>query len=290
MRGGVGNQLFSYAAARRLALKNDAELVIDNVSGFTRDLKYRRCYALHRFGIPARLASPAERFFPCERLRRLFAKLLSRGKNFESRSYLEQEFEDFDPRLLSLRFQGDIYLDGLWQSELYFSDMEGIIRRDLLISPPEDEMNSAMARCIAASRNAVALHVRWFLPPEARDTVRNVALTYYERAVALALEQLEQPHFFIFSDDIPGAVALLSLPAGSYTVVGHNKGDGLSYADLWLMTLCRNFITANSTFSWWGAWLSSHAGKLVITPDPKLLDARNYWRMAGLLPDAWRKI
>ena len=85
--GGLGNQLFCYAAARRLALVNDAELVIDDVTGFARDREYRRQYMLDRFRIPVRKATPAERLEPFERYRRGLMKWLSRSKPFMERHY-----------------------------------------------------------------------------------------------------------------------------------------------------------------------------------------------------------
>jgi len=112
IKGGIGNQLFCYAAARRLALVNNAELIIDDVTGFARDRQYRRQYMLNRFQIPVRKATPAERLEPFERYRRGVAKWLSHRKAFTERRYLEQEGLDFDERLLSLRINGTVYIDG----------------------------------------------------------------------------------------------------------------------------------------------------------------------------------
>src|SRR6266568_7782352 len=95
IRGGLGNQLFCYAAARRLALVNNAELVIDNVSGFVRDRMYCRKYMLDRFQIPVRKATPVERLEPFERYRRGMMKRLAYRKAFTERRYLEQEGIDF---------------------------------------------------------------------------------------------------------------------------------------------------------------------------------------------------
>src|SRR5712691_2524903 len=106
MKGGLGNQLFCYAAARRLALANNAELVIDDVTGFARDRQYRRQYALDSCHIPVRKATPAERLEPFERYRRGVAKWLSRKKPFAERRYLEQEGLDFDERLLDVKVKG----------------------------------------------------------------------------------------------------------------------------------------------------------------------------------------
>ena len=91
IKGGLGNQLFCYAAARRLALVNGADLMLDDVTGFARDYQYRRRYALDHFNIMARKATPAERLEPFERLRRGVARAISRRLPFERRMYLEQE-------------------------------------------------------------------------------------------------------------------------------------------------------------------------------------------------------
>ena len=162
IKGGLGNQLFCYAAARRLALVNDAELVIDDVTGFSRDRQYRRQFVLDRFQIPTRKATPAERMEPFERHRRGLMKWLSRRQPFEERRYLEEERLDFDERLLALKVNGSLHLDGYWQSENYFKDVEQTIREDLQIIPPKDLMNQNMAEEIRNMR-AVALHVRWWL-------------------------------------------------------------------------------------------------------------------------------
>lgn len=136
--GGIGNQLFCYAAARRLALVNHAELVIDDVTGFSRDRVYRRRYMLDHFNISARKATNYERMEPFERYRRGLAKYISKKLPFFEREYIEQERIEFDPRFLEYRTYNNIYIDGLWQSENYFKDVEDIIRDDLKIIPPTD--------------------------------------------------------------------------------------------------------------------------------------------------------
>ena len=264
IKGGLGNQLFCYAAARRLALINNAELVIDDVTGFVRDRQFRREYALGHFHIPVRKATPVERLEPFERYRRGVMKWLSRRKPFAKRRYLEQEGQDFDARLLALPVKENLYLDGLWQSERYFKDVEQTIRADLRIIPPTDAVNQRMADEIRNS-HAVALHVRWFDAPGSA-TSQNASTDYYHRAIALMEEKIESPHYYLFSDDPSAARAKLTLPEGRVTFVSHNSGDKNAYADLWLMTQCQHFITANSTFSWWGAWLNPAPDKIVVAP------------------------
>jgi hypothetical protein len=289
IKGGLGNQLFCYAAARRLALVNNAELVIDDVTGFARDRQYRRECALSHFHIPVRKATPAERLEPFERYRRGAMKWLSRRQPFEERHYLEQEGQDFDERLLALKVKGTLYLDGLWQSARYFHDVEQAIRGDLRIIPPTDVANQRMVEEIRSSQ-AVALHVRWFDAPGSMAT-QNVSADYYRRAIALMEEKIDLPRYYLFSDDPEAARAKLALPEDRVTFVSHNQGDENAYADLWLMTQCQHFITANSTFSWWGAWLGGGAEKIVVSPKPKIQEGNTWaWDFQGQLPSSWLKI
>jgi len=287
IKGGLGNQLFCYAAARRLALVTDAELVIDDVTGFARDRQYHRRYALSHFQIPVRRATPTERLEPFERYRRALMKWLSCRKPFGERRYVEQEGIDFDQRLLDLRVVGTVYLDGLWQSERYFKDVESTVRNDLQIIQPSDATNQRMAEEIRAS-NAVALHARWFDAPDGATT-HNVSAGYYKRAMAFLDHEIDSPRYYLFSDAPDTARARLALPEDRVTFVSHNRGNESGYADLWLMTQCRHFITANSTFSWWGAWLGSREDKVVLTPNLKI-DGKAAWGFKGLIPNEWLRV
>lgn len=289
IKGGLGNQLFCYAAARRLALVNDAELIIDDVTGFARDRQFARQYMLDHFHIPCRKAIPNERLEPFERYRRGFLKLLSRQLPFAKRPYIEQTGFDYEERLLALKVNSDCYVDGLWQSERYFKDVEQTIREDLRIIPPTDELNQQMAEKICTC-NAVALHVRWFNAPGSKGT-HNLAVDYYHRAIALMEKKVNSPHFFLFSDSPEAARVLLDLPENKVTFVSHNLGDEHAYADLWLMIQCKHFITANSTFSWWGAWLAGSNNKIVVTPAIKqeVIQETN-WGFEGLIPEKWIKL
>jgi len=288
IKGGLGNQLFCYAAARRLALVNDAELVIDDVTGFARDRRYRRRYCLDRFRIPARKATAWERMEPFERYRRGLAKCLAKRRPFDRRRYVEQEGIDFDERLLTYKVRGTVCLDGYWQSEGYFKDVEAIVRKDLEAVPPADRLNLDMARRICEC-NAVAVHVRWFEGPEATDCQHNIGAWYYGRAIEVLRARVPDAHFFLFSDDPQAAIRALHLPEDEATCVSHNKGDDNAHADLWLMTQCRHFIIANSTFSWWGAWLSPHARKVVVAPGV-VQSGISSWGFSGLIPNEWLQV
>lgn len=284
--GGIGNQLFSYSAAQRLAIANDFELVIDDISGFTRDHAYQRTYQLDNFNIPCRRATTIERLEPFSRIRRHLKREWNRLLPFEQRTYLTQEGVDFDPRLLKLKLENTVYLEGYWQSENYFKDIEAVIRQNLLIEPPTDLYNLTMAEKIS-KKTAIAVHVRFFDDPN-KTTTHNVCDGYYRRAI----EEMEKnitpsPHYFIFSDKPKAAQALIPIGNDRTTLITHNQGNQFAYADLWLMTKCQHFIIANSTFSWWGAWLAKNPEKKVISP-MKTGGTVTTWGFKGLIPTNWQ--
>lgn len=285
--GGLGNQLFCYAAARRLALVNNAELVLDDVSGFVRDHGYQRHYQLDHFNIPCRKATSTERLEPLSSVRRYLVRALNRWRLFEKRSYIQQEGMDFDPRLLSAKPRGTVYLEGYWQSELYFKDVELTIREELRIIPPKDEINRALAERIRSCL-AVAVHVRFFDAPQEQE-VYNAPGDYYVRAIDRMENFVPGAHYFVFSDQPTAAHARIPLPEDRITLISHNQGDENAYADLWLMTQCQHFIIANSTFSWWGAWLAGGSEKIVVAPDFRI-DGKAAWGFSGLIPEQWIKL
>lgn len=286
--GGIGNQLFSYAAARRLAIFNNAELVLDNLSGFANDTKYQRHFQLDHFNIKCRKASSLERLKPFSRLRRSLKRRWNLFLPFGLRSYVVEERVDYDFRLLRYKFSGTVYLEGYWQSENYFKDIEQTIRKDLVIKPPVDEVNLTMANQIRKCM-AVAVHVRFFDEPE-KDRGNNTPCDYYTNAIKLMEGFVPDAHYFIFSDKPESARMLIPLTDDRITLVMHNIGDENAYADLWLMTLCQHFVIANSTFSWWGAWLANHKGKKVIAPGFEKRNGESYWGFDGLLPVDWIKL
>lgn len=290
--GGLGNQLFSYSAARRLALINDCELRVDHISGFRYDTKYKRYYQLNHFAVPCAKATPVDRFEPFGRIRRNILRRWNRLLPFYCRSYLAQESIDFDPRLLNLRPRRKLYLEGYWQSEAYFNDVEKKIREDLRIVPPSDVTNLALAETIRRCSAAVAVHVRFFDEPGngADAKVNNAPIGYYARAIEILEARISNAHYFLFSDRPEAICGNFSIPSERFTLVHHNKGDENAYADLWLMTLCQHFIIANSTFSWWGAWLAEHRGKIVIAPGFEKRDGLSSWGFKGLIPESWVKI
>ena len=292
LKGGLGNQLFCYAAARRLAWVNDAELVIDVVTGFKYDHLYRRTYALGAFRIPTRFATLSEQMEPLGRLRRLIARKVSEHKPIAQRRYIQQVGVDYDPDILTLRLQkGTTYFDAFGQSEYYFSDIRELLIQDFEMSEPADQTYLEMATQMKTSPS-VALHVRWFDTGDAPHS-SNISLDYYAQAISLLLAKIGPAHFFIFSDRPEQTAALLAplMQGLTFTTVRYNPESASAEADLWLMRQCRHFIIGNSTFAWWAAWLGEHSqsGTQVFAPERSVDPTHSVtaWGFPGLLPDRW---
>ena len=180
-------------------------------------------------------------------------------------------------------------MDGLWQSERYFKDVEPTIRNDLKIIAPQDAQNSQVAEKIRCCNSAVALHVRWFDSPGG-SSLHNISTDYYQHALAIMEERIVSPHYFLFSDNVEAARSRLPSLQGRVTMISHNRGDEQAFADLWLMSQCRHFIIANSTFSWWGAWLGESEESIILVPDFIPEGYKTSWGFQGLIPDRWELV
>jgi len=139
------------------------------------------------------------------------------------------------------------------------------------------------------SNLSIAIHVRFFDAPDDNGT-NNTPHAYYSRAVKQMRILVPGAHYYVFSDRPEAAQTCIPLPDDRVTYVSHNNGDENAYADLWLMSLCDNFIIANSTFSWWGAWLAQNKNKIIIAPGFEKRTGASSWGFDGLIPQNWIKL
>ena len=285
--GGIGNQLFIYAAARRFSIAFGYKLVLDDLSGFRSDTVYNRSYALDCFSISVTKAGSTDRLEPFPRLRRYILRLVNLFLPLNLRSYIQQEFLGFDPRIINLRPKArTIHFEGYWQSEKYFYDVESVIRRDLTFKPPTDSKNISVSKSILMyAQNSVAIHYRFF-----DEASANYLSKYYTDSISYFEHTLDTPHYFVFTDNPTEASKTFPLSLDRCTFVTHNQSPESSYCDLWLMSLCHNFIIANSTFSWWGAWLSPYKDKIVVAPKRVIKEDVGAWGFEDLLPESWLKL
>ena len=258
--GGLGNQMFQYAAGRRLAHVLGVELKLD-IAGFE---NYKlRTYSLGNFNIQENFASAEEvgalRTLKRGMVERVLAKVLHKRS-----THIRQKHFHFDPAIPTLA--DGVYLDGYWQSEKYFADIAEIIRREFTVKFPQTGKNRDLAEMIA-SRESVSFHVRrgdYVSNPKMKQEHGTCEPDYYSRCVEQLTRTVKGPHFFVFSDDPEWSRDNLKQPYPT-TFVGHNKTDK-DYEDLRLMSQCRHHIIANSSFSWWGAWLNPRKDKMVFAP------------------------
>lgn len=284
LMGGLGNQLFQYAAARRVAWVNNVPLKLD-VSSFAAN-NFRK-YSLEHFDIAGHIASPQEiaRFNKSrsKRVIRLASRLVNKLRPYHERPVIRERHFYFDPNMLKV--SGQVYLDGYWQSEKYFKDIEEVIRREFKVKHRFDKANEQVANSIM-NTESVSLHVRrsdYVLDTQVNQVHGVCPLDYYYAAIQALTKFVVNPHFFIFSDDPQWAKGNLKL-SHPVTFVTHNNADK-DYEDLRLMTICKHHIIANSTFSWWGAWLCEHPAKMVFAP--KIWFRTDKRNTKDLIPDSW---
>jgi hypothetical protein len=287
LMGGLGNQLFQYATARAIAARHNAGLIFD-LSWFP--TVSDREYALAPFAVIAKILQD-DPLIQTSRLHSLWNRLAHRlirrsGLKRFGRPVFAERYFHFDPAVLDVR--APIYLDGYFQSERYFSDHADLIRNELRLVAPPAKRSQEMLEMIRSSE-AVCLHVR------RGDYVANAttqafhgtcSLDYYREGFALAAEGMRNPTVFVFSDNPSWAQENLKLDAR--TVIVDIHGPEQAHEDLRLMAACRNFVIANSSFSWWAAWLGEQLSKRVVAPKRWFANAANDTR--DLLPADWVRI
>lgn len=285
LRGGLGNQMFQYAAGLRLACARGTRLLLDTSPLCDPGCHTPRSYALGPFRLSAGRASPEELAAFGRSRRSLASRLARRLGRRPDAAAVERHFH-FDEEVLAL--PDGVCLRGYWQSERYFADAADRVRRELRLERPPTGRNAELAAEIAAC-NAVSLHVRrgdYVSDPVANAMHGVCSLDYYRRATELVVGRVPDATFFVFSDDPGWTRDHLQLP-GKATVVDHN-GPAAGHEDLRLMSLCAHHIIANSSFSWWGAWLDPRPDKIVVAPERWFADgARD---TADLCPAAWVKL
>lgn len=286
--GGLANQMFPYATARRIAHALDTELKLD-ISGFSiygqrDDLEFRR-YSLGVFNIQ-------ENFATEEEIRRLtvaqkgWMRKLLKKKARRPPSYIKEKQYHFDPSIMDL--QGDIYLAGNWNSSRYFEDIDFILWREFTF---KEEPTGKNRECLDKIKDfeSVSIHVRRgdYVTNAKVNQVHGICdLDYYKKSIAAVAERVENPHFFIFSDDVAWTRKNLIIDF-PYTIVDHNTTLA-GHEDMRLMSQCKHNIIANSGFSWWAAWLNKNPDKLVIAPQ-KWFNTEKY-DTSSLIPAAWHRV
>ena len=283
LMGGLGNQLFQYAFGKHIAIKNNRPLKFD--LSFFKDNPTRK-YGLHHFSIAEAAATAAE----IEQLKQQhFSKLNTyKRKLLKTKSHFVHEKGPlFNPEYFAL--QKDVYIDGYWQSEKYFADVAEAIRAELQFSQAPSAANRQMLGQIAQN-NAISMHIRRgdYINSEHSGIHGVCAMSYYTAAVGTIVGKVANPVFYVFSDDMEWVKLNLGLlhPA-VFVDINNNE---MAYEDMRLMSNCKHHIIANSSFSWWGAWLNPRADKIVIAPKQWYNNAELNAEATAITPDSWIRL
>ena len=287
LNGGLGNQMFQYALGRRMAYVLGVRLKL-GIFGFA---NYKlRTYGLSPFNIQENFASQEE-VTALTVLRqgitaRVIRQVLRKPPKPAPTYIREKKLFHFDPDILDL--PDGVYLDGSWQSEKYFADIEAVIHQEFTVKIPQAGKDKELAEQMA-SCESVSLHIRrgdYVSNPLTNQILGTCDRDYYPRCVEYLIQTVKNPHFFVFSDEPEWSRDNLNLLYPT-TFVDHNKADK-DYEDLRLMSQCKHNIIANSTFSWWGAWLNQNPEKIVWAPKRWLKS--DYYNTRDMIPDKWIKV
>lgn len=287
--GGLGNQMFQYAFACALADKFNVEILFD--FAFFNEIKLNdnfttRVFELDVFDVCCKAASKEvlDKIKHPDfesKFKRSLAKMFPQkyGVNYirEKKSYI------FDKKLLTS--PDYICYDGYFQNEKYFKHLRESLLEKFTLKVPLDERNQIVLNKILET-NSVSIHIRRgdYVNLESTHKIHGVcSLEYYKKAIEDIAKKIKNPHFFLFSDDIGWVIKNLKLEY-PFTVVDFNQGKG--WFDLNLMKHCKHNITANSSFSWWGAWLNENPEKIVIAPKKWTLQNQNF----DIVPREWIKL
>ena len=265
LKGGIGNQMFQYAAGKALAEHHGVEMKLD-ISDF--QFYTNRWFSLNHFNINAEIATDEDisKFIGKNKskslmiLRERLGRLLPLKRR---KIYYEPHFH-YDNKFFNL--PAHIYINGYWQSDKYFNNIKSSILKEFSFKEPLEGLNKELSEKILSCKS-VSIHIR------RGDYVSNrltyfthgvCGIEYYINAINSIAKQVDEPHFFVFSDEPEWTMQNIK-SAYPTSYISHNLKQN-DFEDMRLMSLCRHHIIANSSFSWWGAWLCNNQNKIVIAP------------------------
>jgi hypothetical protein len=300
-KGGLGNQLFQYAAGCALLLRQQEKNTSVNKDNYAENkdlssilklditgygenngIDTMRHYSLSPFNIKAEIATRKE----IRKLKYPYG-IISKGWRFFKAKVLRQFNTNFHQRIFDAR--GPLYLDGFFQTEKYFKDKEKEIRADLTLKNPlGQEAQKASAR-IQNAGNSVSLHVRrgdYVSDPKTNQRHGLCGPNYYSQALERMTSKIGKDiTVFVFSDGIDWVKENMPIPFPAVYVSSSEIAD---YEELIIMSQCHHHIIANSSFSWWGAWLNPRPDKVIIAPSQWVRTTR--FDLKDIVPSGWIRI
>jgi len=277
LKGGLGNQLFQYAAAKQISLHYNVPLKLD-LSFFDTDSSKHtyRMYELDKFKINVDIATKSEALYFNERL----ISILRLNKISEHNYWCKRNF---------IKWMNFGYVRGYWQSEKYFQDIKDIIVHEFVFKNQLDSSFDNIKEQIYGT-NSVSIHFRrgdYVSNAKINKHHGTTSLDYYHKAIKHISQDLNNICLFVFSDDIEWVKLNFKT---NYPVVYIEKSDNTNHSDFQLMSLCKHNIIANSTYSWWAAWLNRNPDKKIVAPVKWFEDRKRQKKINEKIPATWTTI
>jgi hypothetical protein len=283
IQGGLGNQMFQYALGRNLSLIHNVPFKID--SSYLRSANQSgRSFCLDNFNAVLDEATEEE----INAYRSTFQKILDRLRLESKKKKISDILRNPDIFYQNVLNRSDGYFDGFWNNEKYFKERENVIKQDFKLKKPFEQKALEMSKKIDSEQNATSLNIRrgdYISIQKIANVFNELNFSYYEQAMKIILEKHSDAHFFISSDDIGWVKE--NFPK-NYPVTFVSCPEIVDYEELTLMSLCKHNIIANSTFSWWAAWLNQNLNKIVIAPKKWYRDDK--LNLGNKIPNTWIQI
>lgn len=263
IQGGLGNQMFQYAIGKAYAERLNADLYLD-LSFYNhpaeKDVTPRK-FELDLFNLKYLVADNNDLI--------KFLKTSSYWYRLKRKLGLPVPiyFREGNNSAI-LKGKKDIYLDGYWQSEFFFKDFADCIKIDFRFKQQLNQQSKLTESAINSGKTAVAIHLRRgdYVTSSAANAHHGVCdIEYYKSGIQYLNAHVDEPYYFVFSDDIDWARSNFLPMFRNMEIVQGNEGED-SWQDMHLMSLCKHNIIANSSFSWWGAWLNANPAKIIVAP------------------------
>lgn len=288
--GGLGNQLFQYATGKQVAQRNNTSLKM-YISNITNEVG--RSYKLGYFNIKEEFATKEEvdQLIGSYYSKTLYAKLYRRVDSYRAKYkrkyYRENEYWGFEQDVLKIR--SNILLEGFWQHHKYVEQFPSILNEELTLKSKYESDHKILLQ-LAKDENAVSLHFRrgdYQSDPHNLNFFGVLPLEYYYNAINYILARVPAATFYIFSDDLDWVKD--NLQSDANIVFVDLEGGTKDYLELDAMSKCRHNVIANSSFSWWAAYLNKNPAKIIIAPKNWVVDERQNSKVQVQLP-GWIKM
>lgn len=281
LKGGLGNQMFQYATGLCLAQKNKDKLLLD-VSGYHDERVLNsdtpRQYRLDNFNVSSDIATNTQ----IQKVKNKFG-ILSRILRYIDQKYINNYYKDYHPNIFNKK--GDVYLEGYFQSEKNFEKIREQLQNEFSL---KNEISNNQLIEEIKSFQSVCIHIRRgdYVKDEKTNKVHGTCtIEYYKNAIKYISEKTDTPVFYFFSDDIDWVKENFPIDNITMKIGTDNKHE--DYEELTMMSYCKHNIIANSSFSWWSAWMNQNPDKIVIAPLKWTNIASDH---RNIIPETWIRI